>query len=353
MTYRLITLALLCASVMGAMDMNFKCIAKNCAGPMAKAAINPTFWKSSKCELGCNDVYDNDVTPEKLEYQNCTTICALTYESPAGDEFLACAMDNHCVSFPPIPGECPMPEIRPDLSLATMEGEWWQHRGKNALWDCYPCQHVHSMFLVDDDEWCGQTNSPAGGPVQAPCWNYTYSYDLFVEDDGSNGGTKYFGQSWQLPGNIPEGEQIDIYYNYMGSYHNETWFLLDAVEDKYILLVDCSYMDTWIDVGSIVWVRPGVVLSDEDNANIAAVYMDKLGWDYGDFCYDTHGEGSCDGPDGVEAERRPASPGFGKVRPEPKFYESKDVLDEFREKVGEWFETEGMWLEGKGELATF
>jgi hypothetical protein len=53
------------------------------------------------------------------------TICALTYESQAGDDFLACAMNNDCVTFPEIPGECPMPEVSPDLSLATLAGEWW------------------------------------------------------------------------------------------------------------------------------------------------------------------------------------------------------------------------------------
>ena len=310
------------------MDMDFKCIAKHCAGAMAKAAVDPTFWESSKCELGCNDVYDEDLTPEKLVYQNCTTICALTYESQAGDDFLACAMNNDCVTFPPIPGACPAPEIRSDLSLADMAGEWWQHRGKNALWDCYPCQHVHSMYLVDDDEWCAQTDSPVGGPVKAPCWNYTYSYDLFVEDDGINGGTKYFGQSWQLPADTPAGEQIDIYYNYMGSYHNETWFLLDAVEDRYILLVDCSYMNTWIDVGSIVWVRPGVVLSEKENESIAKVYKEKLGWDYGEFCFDVHGDANCDGPVTGQVERVPAPPQFGKVR-QP--VHSKSMTEELRE----------------------
>jgi hypothetical protein len=204
---------LLLATLAGvtAQGMDLGCIAKHCAGVMAKATVDPTFWKSSKCEMGCNAIYKTDPTPEKLHYQNCTTICALSYESPAGDAFLACAMTNACITFPPIPGECPMPKVKKGLSLANLEGEWWQHRGKNALWDCYPCQHIHSMFLVNDTDWCGRTVSPVGGPVQAPCWNYSYSYDLYVTD-----GTKYFGQSWQLPGNIEEGNQIDIYYEYMG-----------------------------------------------------------------------------------------------------------------------------------------
>ena len=93
---------------------------------------------------------------------------------------------------------------------------------------------------------------------------------------------------------MPAGEQVDIYYEYMGSFHNETWFILHAT-DRYVLLVDCSYMMDWIDVGSIVWVRPDVDLTEEENADIAAIYEAKLGWDFDDFCYDTHGPDHCDG----------------------------------------------------------
>ena len=42
------------------------------------------------------------------------------------------------------------------------------------------------MKLVNDSEFCGKTIGP-DGPVKAPCWSYTYSYDLFTET-----GTKYF-----------------------------------------------------------------------------------------------------------------------------------------------------------------
>ena len=167
------------------------CATKHCAGKVLPAMINPNFIKEAHCELGCNPLYYNDTTPEKLSYQNCTTKCALTYESKAGDELMACAMDNNCVTFAPIDVTCPKAQleaaIEPGSSLANMKGEWWQHYGHNALWDCYPCQHIHDHKLIDDADWCAQTVGP-NGPVKAPCWSYSYSYDLFTMT-----GTKYFG----------------------------------------------------------------------------------------------------------------------------------------------------------------
>ena len=109
-------------------------------------------------------------------------------------------------------------------------------------------------------------------------------------------GTKYFGQTWQLPGDIEPGKPIDIFYDYMGSTHNETWYLLKT-DEHYIVLVDCSYMSGWTNVGSILWVKPNYVLSDDDKATIADVYKNALGWNFPDeFCEDRHGDDNCDGP---------------------------------------------------------
>lgn len=104
---------------------------------------------------------------------------------------MACAMNHNCITFAPIDGpKCPKPEVDPEASLASLNGEWWQQYGKNALWDCYDCQHIHEMKVVNDTKWCAQTNGP-DGPVKAPCFSYTYSYDLFLVK-----GTKYFEQTW-------------------------------------------------------------------------------------------------------------------------------------------------------------
>merc|ERR1712083_933657 len=164
----------------------------------------------------------------------------------------------------------------------------WQHIGKNALFDCYPCQHIHApMNMVDDADWCGKTVAPSG-PVPAPCWNYTYSYDLYLLT-----GTKYFQQTWQLPNPEP-GKPIDIYYEYMGSMHNETWYITKT-DENYVVLDYCSYMSGWTNVGSIIWVKPGYELVDDDHSKITEVYKNTLGWTYpDDFCFDRHGDDSCD-----------------------------------------------------------
>lgn len=83
----------------------------------------------------------------------------------------------------------------------------------------------------------------------------------------------------------------------MGSTHNETWYILKAT-DKYVVLVDCSYMSGWTNVGSILWVRPEYTLTDAEMKDIAAVYKAKLGWNFPDeFCNDKHGKAKCTEPD--------------------------------------------------------
>eukprot|EP00040_Diaphanoeca_grandis_P042201 m.264390 g.264390 ORF g.264390 m.264390 type:complete len:307 (-) comp55892_c0_seq1:193-1113(-) len=278
-----------------AQSMNMKCVLQHCAKEFAAASVDPIFLENTACELGCNKIYKTDPTPDKLHYQNCTTKCAMTYQSVAGEAFLGCVMTFNCISFPSIPGVCPNPTIKPGTSLATLQGEWWQHRGYNALWDCYPCQHIHAMTTVNDSAWCAKTVSPKG-TVQAPCWGYTYSYDLYL----TNGSTQYFQQTWQLPSTTPAGERIDIYYNYLGSWHNESWFIIDAT-DRYVLLVDCSYMMSWVNVGSIVWVRPNITLTTAETTAITNVYKETLGWNFSSFCVDRHGSAHCDGPKLLQA----------------------------------------------------
>jgi hypothetical protein len=295
----LVNLAVLCLlrtiAFGEAQGMDMKCVTSHCGGKFARAMIDLSFLRQTACNMGCQRGFDADHSPGKIHYQNCTTKCVITYESPAGDDFLSCAMVNNCLKFPPIPGHCPYREehVQPDASLASISGEWWQERGYNQLWDCYPCQHIHSNFLVNDSKWCAQTVNPEG-PVKAPCWNYTYSYDVFLVD----GSTKNYGQSWQLPSDTPKGKPIDIFYTYQGTTHNETWFPVKATE-KYTLIAFCSYMMSWINVGSIVWVRSGHELTDAENQEIAHVYKSKFDIDYSTFCNVRHGNDKCDGPNSL------------------------------------------------------
>lgn len=105
------------------MDMN--CIRKHCPLAMAEAMIDPVFLELGVCENRCNELYYTDTSPGKLHYQNCTTKCALTYESRAGENFLACTMNEQCVVFAPIEGHCPKPEPDANTQLTDLNGEWW------------------------------------------------------------------------------------------------------------------------------------------------------------------------------------------------------------------------------------
>ena len=80
----------------------------------------------------------------------------------------------------------------------------------------------------------------------------------------------------------------------MGSTHNETWYILKTNEN-YVVLVDCSYMSGWTNVGSILWVRPGVTLTEHELNGLGRMYKKKTGWNFPkDFCVDRHGDENCD-----------------------------------------------------------
>ena len=87
--------------------------------------MNPIFKKLISCENGCTPYWYNDTSVERLKYQNCTTKCSLTYKSDAGEKFMACAMNNNCITFAPLNVTCPKPEVDPESSLADLSGEWW------------------------------------------------------------------------------------------------------------------------------------------------------------------------------------------------------------------------------------
>jgi len=78
-------------------SVDMGCVIKHCPLLMAEAIIDPVFMEMSWCQMSCNPFFYNDTTPMKLHYQNCTTKCALTYDSVRGDKFLGCTMENQCV----------------------------------------------------------------------------------------------------------------------------------------------------------------------------------------------------------------------------------------------------------------
>jgi hypothetical protein len=139
-----------------------------------------------------------------------------------GDKMMVCMMKNDCIKFPPTNVTCPRKEfdsvVQADSGLHNLEGEWWQHYGYNKLFDCYDCQHIHSMVRNGSH------------------WYYTYSYELFKTD----GTLKFYKQTWQL--NEQERGKVQyLEYEYLGTLHEEEWWIARAT-DRYVIVNVCSYM---------------------------------------------------------------------------------------------------------------
>jgi hypothetical protein len=137
--------------------------------------------------------------------------------------------------------------------------------------------------------------------------------------------TKNYKQSWQLPSDTPPGKPIEIFYNYQGTTHNETWFPVAATE-KYSIIAFCSYIMSWINVGSIVWVRPGHELTESENSEIRTLYKNKFNTSYDDFCYVRHGDKCSASADmSAGADMRISTPMNSHVKQPRPFLTSREV----------------------------
>lgn len=252
---------------------NSKCAEEYCAKEGEECFLDIDCDEYLACSGFCMATWNLDNTTQKVHAQNCTMKCAASFENNVTDNFMACMFEHNCITFPPINISCPSNvslSIQKNSSIANLEGEWWQHYGYNQLWDCYPCQHIHNMYQINS------TN-----------WSYDYSYEVYMV----NNSLKYYEQIWILPNTI-KGNVININYIYMGTPHNESWYILQAT-NRYVALVVCSYISTWTNVGSIVWVRPNIELTNTELNQLSNVYYHALGWKFPQqFCMTQHGS-SC------------------------------------------------------------
>ena len=145
-----------------------ECVEEYCMSETILCMENDVCRDFIACSSYCIDYeWYKDNTIQKVHGQNCTMKCSASYQNNVTNTYMACLFKYNCIDFPPINVTCPVYNLTRHLdkntSIATLEGEWWQHYGYNALWDCYPCQHIHSMKQIN------VTN-----------WNYTYSYEIYT-----------------------------------------------------------------------------------------------------------------------------------------------------------------------------
>jgi len=208
--------------------------------------------------------------------QNCTLKCCESFTNEIENDYSSCMFNNDCIVLPPINVTCPTAQLTKSVmtnsSLHDLHGEWWLHYGYNALWDCYPCHHIHSMYIINDTTWA-----------------YTFSYEVYLV----NGSLEYYEETLMLPYSDEVGVPINFTYDYLGSPHEESWYILSSSVDRYVVLGACSFISTWTNVASIVWVRPNVTLTQMELDDISDLYGVNLGWEFPkQFCEPQHGE-SC------------------------------------------------------------
>eukprot|EP01083_Nonionella_stella_P234775 826184_1 len=134
-----------------------ECMELHCHKEWEACREDEVCLKLMTCSGYCMDQWDNDPTQQKVHAQNCTVKCGASYEDDVSDAYMACMFTYHCVTFPPMNITCPVSQLSkataPNATLYDLSGEWWQHYGYNALWDCYPCQHIHSMVVYNESSW--------------------------------------------------------------------------------------------------------------------------------------------------------------------------------------------------------
>ena len=114
------------------------CIATHCAKESMECGLSDSCRKAMTCSAGCMQHWNDDPDPRHFVGQNCTTKCAASYEDKAYDDVMGCWNEHNCVEFPATGNvKCAAPEPDPKMSLASLEGEFWQPYGYNDLFGMY------------------------------------------------------------------------------------------------------------------------------------------------------------------------------------------------------------------------
>ena len=245
-------------------SLNLECLAQHCLVEVGECVADKDCRDGALCAKKCLDNWNQDTTSEKVHVQNCTNICAFSYEGAVYKKFMDCMGDHQCMSFPSIPSQCKAPgniTLLKKLSVKDLEGIWWVVKGLHPVYDCYPCQHLSFT------------------PINASIWSYKPKYQVYL----TNGSLALADQEFFLP-NTTSGDSISFHYHDVGLSHYETWWLFDAADDNsYVLLYYCGHTLQWYYDGSLIMARESS-LSDDDYTSIAKSYSQALGIKLSDLC---------------------------------------------------------------------
>jgi len=174
-------------------EANTTCIMTYCTDAALACVKDQACRTALSCLSTCDSLEDD--SPDKIELQKCTADCVVTYENEALDAVNGCFDSHDCIALTPIPLACrdTHPAFPTPQNVTDMEGAWWATWGKNAVYDCYPCQRL-SFSPLNASSWLYTSKYltptleggvrayelqaafpwPADGMATAIAFNYTY-----------------------------------------------------------------------------------------------------------------------------------------------------------------------------------
>ncbi|EKU21082.1 violaxanthin de-epoxidase [Nannochloropsis gaditana CCMP526] len=242
-------------------EANTTCIMTYCTDAALACVKDQACRTALSCLSTCDSLEDD--SPDKIELQKCTADCVVTYENEALDAVNGCFDSHDCIALTPIPLACrdthpafPIPQ-----NVTDMEGAWWATWGKNAVYDCYPCQRL------------------SFSPLNASSWLYTSKYLTPTLEGGVRAYELQAAFPWPADG---MATAIAFNYTYQGMSHGEEWRFLH-VAPSLVVLYYCGQGNTWQYEGGLVLSRERS--SPPDHVSLAAEAFAKIGIDFEEeFC---------------------------------------------------------------------
>ncbi len=247
--------------------INEKCVRTVCNESYTACMDDRICVDNVDCVSKCWAQWNSDTTPQKYHVQNCTTRCTTSFDDYIYDDAMKCLSEKGCIKFPSIPVQCKGPYhiiFQKNITLNELEGKWWNLRGFNPVYDCYPCQL--NLF---------QSGSPD--------WSYKASYKAYYTD-GSLKPVTLSGSaanSSSLPG-------FNVSVVNAGLLINSTWWVFDSIIDSssgntYYLVYYCGNSLEWGFEGALV-LSATPSLSNNVAGSIKDSFQENVGLDFSSFC---------------------------------------------------------------------
>ena len=243
--------------------LDIACVEAYCTSEFEICEGDPGCEETQKCAYKCWQDWDADTTPQKYVVQNCTNKCVYSYGNEVYSNFMGCINRRQCLVLPPLPKTCKGPNnitFSQKISVRDLIGTWWNLKGYNPVYDCYPCQENTFTSLT-----------------------LTSKFQAFLD----NGGLKSVREVGSIkvldpnPGFIVTQES--------GGIRLETTLwpfdrVTELVGPSYYLVYYCGKANEWTYEGALVLSKSTAAIPDRALSAIRTSFQKNVGLDLDKFC---------------------------------------------------------------------